>query len=592
MVHDTPSGSKRDRSAVSRAPRRRAYTGGRGAREPRDNIAQRRSEHALTEPPRRVIVEAVVAGAAVVSLHLAFRLSALIAVGAFNDDGVYVALGRALAEGSGYRLIHLVGAPVAVKFPPGLPAVLALAWAATGSLPGVRAVIGVLQPLVVGTTVALLWWVGRRRLGATPVPLAVLVAGPFALDPMIQYLNLALAEPEFLLGWATVGVLALPVLAEDPCPHSRRTGRLVALGATLAVTTLFRTAGIVLIVAVLAAGALRRRWRAIAIIGVTTLAPLAAWTVLHARLVAGGPVSTLPDETGYWQLLSLDAPQQFLTLLPVTVWDHARAYWRSLGAYLLTPVPLGMALVAAGGAAAVAGGRRHWRDGAVVPLSVAGMLGAALIWPFLQERFALVVLPFAGLLAAAGVERAISRTPTRWRPAWHLALVFVAVAVGARQGALRRAAGEAFVTREPPEPADFSPAWFLTTNSRFIYEVSGWVRDHTGAGDRLMVDSPAGIFLHTGRRTMQASPAQSELAPPIFAAPGRYLAGHIRTDSISIVVVGWPGAGLASDVRALDQRCPGVLAPWDGRPIEGGGFPRYYRVTPTPCLDALTLSPP
>ncbi len=524
--------------------------------------------------------EAVLAGVATVSVHLALRLSPLIAAGAFNDDGVYIALGRSLAEGSGYRLIHLVGAPVAVKFPPGLPAVLALAWSVTGSLAGIRAVVSVLNPLLVGTAAGLLWWTGRRQLRVAPIPLAVFAIGPLLLDPLIQYLNLTLAEPEFLLGWAVVLVLAAAISAAEPPPS---TGRLAALGIVLAVTTLFRTVGVVLIVAVLVAGALRRRWRPCLIVGAVALAPLAAWALLHARLVAGGPISTLPDEAGYWQLLSLEAPGRLLAQLPVMLWSHAAGYARSLAAYLLTPVPLGMALVVAAGGAAVAGTLPHWRDHAVVPLSVAGMLGAALVWPFVQERFVLIVLPVAGLLVAAGVDRAIGRTAARWRPAWYATLALVTVAVGSRQAALRQAAGAAFVSGDPPEPADFSPAWFLSVNSRFIYEVSAWVRDHTGPDDRLLVDSPAGIFLRSGRRSMQASPAQSDLAPPVFGTPGRFLASHIRSDSITVVVVSWPGSGLAADVRAVADRCPGLLTPWDA---DGGGFPRYYRVGRSPCLDA------
>ncbi len=147
---------------------------------------------------------------------------------------------------------------------------------------------------------------------------------------------------------------------------------------------------------------------------------------------------------------------------------------------------------------------------------------------FVQERFVLIVLPVAGLLVAAGVDRAIGRTAARWRPAWYATLALVTAAVGSRHAALRQAAGAAFVSGDPPEPADFSPAWFLSVNSRFIYEVSAWVRDHTGP---------------------------------------------------TVVVVSWPGSGLAADVRAVADRCPGLLTPWDA---DGGGFPRYYRVGRSP----------
>src|SRR5207253_9997797 len=48
---------------------------------------------------RRFLAEAVVAGLVVGAVHLLFRLSSEFLVGALNDDGVYVTLGKAIAEG-------------------------------------------------------------------------------------------------------------------------------------------------------------------------------------------------------------------------------------------------------------------------------------------------------------------------------------------------------------------------------------------------------------------------------------------------------------------------------------------------------------
>ena len=56
-------------------------------------------------------------------------------------------LGKSLADGTGYRLMYLVGAPVAVKFPPrSLPALLAIPCALGGTLAAVRATVGILNP--------------------------------------------------------------------------------------------------------------------------------------------------------------------------------------------------------------------------------------------------------------------------------------------------------------------------------------------------------------------------------------------------------------------------------------------------------------
>jgi len=48
--------------------------------------------------------------------------------GIWHDDGVYVLLGRSLAEGDGLRYVGIPGAPLAPKFPPLYPLLLGLVW--------------------------------------------------------------------------------------------------------------------------------------------------------------------------------------------------------------------------------------------------------------------------------------------------------------------------------------------------------------------------------------------------------------------------------------------------------------------------------
>src|SRR5437870_4838764 len=112
--------------------------------------------------------EPLIVGGLVVLAHLALRAADRILIGAFNDDGAYVALGKALAGGLGYRLIYLVGDPVAVKYPPGLPLLIAVPWKLFGTLAGVRATIALLNPLASGAAAGIIWWIGRR--GSTRLP--------------------------------------------------------------------------------------------------------------------------------------------------------------------------------------------------------------------------------------------------------------------------------------------------------------------------------------------------------------------------------------------------------------------------------------
>src|SRR2546428_6519826 len=110
--------------------------------------------------------EPLVVAGLVVLAHLAVRAADRILIGAFNDDGAYVALGKALAGGLGYRLIYLVGDPVAVKYPPRLPLLIAVPWNLFGTLAGVRATIALLNPLASGAGAGVVWWIGRRRVRA------------------------------------------------------------------------------------------------------------------------------------------------------------------------------------------------------------------------------------------------------------------------------------------------------------------------------------------------------------------------------------------------------------------------------------------
>src|SRR5438552_17383477 len=237
--------------------------------------------------------EPLMVGGLVVLAHLALRAADRILIGALNDAGAYVALGKALAGGLGYRLIYLVGDPVAVKYPPGLPLLIAVPWKLFGTLAGVRATIALLNPLASGAAAGMIWWIGRRRLGAAPPVLGLFAVGPFFLDAVIQYFNIPLSEPYFVCGWATA--LLLTYRMADAGPGVARPSLAVTLGLVLALTALFRTAGVVLLAAVLVALVLKRRpWREVALCAGVALVPLAVWVFFLADDVCVGPPSLSP----------------------------------------------------------------------------------------------------------------------------------------------------------------------------------------------------------------------------------------------------------------------------------------------------------
>src|SRR5256886_13544162 len=100
--------------------------------------------------------------------HVALRAAGRILIGAFNDDGAYVALGKALAGGIGYRLIYLVGDPVAVKNPPGPPPLIPAPPEAFRTLPVGRATNRVVNPLARGAAGGVDWGIRRPKRRAGP----------------------------------------------------------------------------------------------------------------------------------------------------------------------------------------------------------------------------------------------------------------------------------------------------------------------------------------------------------------------------------------------------------------------------------------
>ncbi len=113
---------------------------------------------------RTQVFEPILVGGIVAVVYYIQSLSSLMAVGAFNDDGVYAVLGQAIAEGRGYVSLHLAGAPIHPKFPPVFPLILAACWKLTGSIEGVQRIVNMLHPIVCNTSTHTFWRSYTRKL--------------------------------------------------------------------------------------------------------------------------------------------------------------------------------------------------------------------------------------------------------------------------------------------------------------------------------------------------------------------------------------------------------------------------------------------
>ena len=499
-------------------------------------------------------------------IYLAASISTAMLVGAWNDDGVYTVLGKSLAEGHGYRSLHLVGDPVQVKYPPGFPVVLALLWRLTGSVDGVQRAVSLLHPIVIGIVAGLLWWLGRERFQVPRILLAALVALPLLLDASIQYFTIPLSEPWFMLGWVTVLVTWYSPRPRDP----RWPEPSITSGFLASITTLFRTQAIVLVVGVLAAVWLRKRTAAHrAIVTLAAIVPLGAWKLLHAMLIRRGPLADLPDEGGYLEWFAGSSVVESFKAIAVGVATNAAKYLEQLGPYLIEHARAGRFLVAVLLLVLLVGALATLRRYPFLAGSALGGVSVVLLWPFAQDRLLLSALPFLGLAACVSFER-LPVVRSRWfSPVFGLATGLVLI----RQVTIHSEALDAFANRKPAP--FYSPTHLLPLTSRYLASASRWVNTNTGEQDHLIIDYPAAIYLYTGRKTVPADPAESAVLRSAFEVPGRYLAKHILEDSIRVVVVGIPGSPIIRDLETVRTRCPAVLT-WVGS--ESGNFPLRFRV--------------
>jgi len=213
-----------------------------------------------------------VGGAGLLVLHavLAWYLTTP-GVGTGNDDAVYLLLARSLREW-GYADLFYVGTPAQAQYPPGYPAFLALLGAIGGEQPAVFVAANILLSV---TGLALVFDVVRRH-----DPLVALLGLVFlAIDPLLLELAGAFrSEPLFMA--LTAGSLWL---LAHPGPGRRAEGWAVAAAIAAALT---RSVGVALLAGIGLSWLARRRWRAVAGLGLAaglTVGSWLAWTVIAPR---------------------------------------------------------------------------------------------------------------------------------------------------------------------------------------------------------------------------------------------------------------------------------------------------------------------
>ena len=328
--------------------------------------------------------------AAVVALNLAASL-----VGVFYDDGIYLALAKSLAEGHGYRLLYLPGAPGAVHYPFLYPAFLAALWRIVPAFPANVALFKAANAALLGVFAALLVLYLRPRMAQSSWRLSLFVVAVATALPLVTVATVLFAEPLFLVlfvaaCWTADAARAAP---------ARRSawGLAAAAGLLAGAAALTRSVGVAVMLGVIASLLFARRPRAAlvaALGGALCLAPWLAWAARHhgdADPILASNYGTYGDllaQAGWWlspaSLGDLLNPLGAVALAPFGGW---------LRFYLGVPALL---LLIAGFAPLV-------RRANALGWSLIAYLVIVCAWPYGPDRFLWAVWPFLALAFAAGI---------------------------------------------------------------------------------------------------------------------------------------------------------------------------------------------
>jgi hypothetical protein len=436
--------------------------------------------------------------AAVASLVVIAGAAVLVpgVTGVFHDDAIYVSTAKALAEGQGYHLINLPGAPPQTKYPILYPLLLSLVWRAGATLAGRVAAMQWLTLISAAAAIALSYlYVVRfaytsRLVAAGAVALA-------ATAPFLLYIStLTLSEMPFALS-VVIALWRIEATAID----ARRSSALAEAltGVLAAVPLLLRVTGAPVLLACLAWLLYRRlRARFVVLGAVVALVPWVVWsTTAFGTWQSNRIAGYYTDYAGAWTAvgrpaLANVALRNGLWLLDGTIASWLDGWARALEAFggALTPLFL------IGGAMTwVAVGRDALR-GRLLGWALAAYAAAILVWPWPPLRFLIPVLPFV----VVGSIRAVHRVAASISPAFARGSVAIVcamlalfnVAAVAATARLNRAHGYPFYLA-PPQPASWSQ--FDATFA--------WLRANTAPADVVASGLDTMIYIHADRRAFR-----------------------------------------------------------------------------------------
>lgn len=407
--------------------------------------------------------------------------------GVFQDDGAYVVLAKALAQGDGYRYINLPNAPGATHFPPLYPLLLAGLWKIGPEFPANIQTFKFVNAVLLGLAAAGAFAFARRKLAMNTWTAAFTAAAACISAPLIGIARMVLSEPTFL------AVLCPVLLFAERDAENGSARSAIVTGIAGGALGLLRTLGAFLIPAAALVLVVRRRWRDAAIVlicGALVLTPWQLWSVANAGALAT-PIAGKYGSYSSWLLDGMrdGGPLYVASVLRENA-EFTGTFLTGTFGLATTPMAVRYALVIAVMVLVALGARRLWRAAPVTTAFLAMYVAVVLVWPFPPDRFYWGVWPLLLFAFAMGL-RAVwdsSRIPVHWRRVTFavIAMPLVAMYLAAQVLGTSR-------------PWVWGIQGIMTNRSRPIVQ---WVSAYTKPNDIIATEDDAMVYLYAGRVTV------------------------------------------------------------------------------------------
>lgn len=412
--------------------------------------------------------------------------------GAYHDDGIYITVAKAMAQGDGYRLVHLPDAPVQTKYPFLYPAILAVIWKIFPSFPGnllfMQWVSLLSGAFAAGLSYLYLICFGYCSRGVAAGAVALCVT----LPSFLFFCTSCLSEMPFaLLLVATMWMLDRHIRT----PFPSRIAQLL-LGTLAALPLLCRIIGLVSIIALIFLAFRHRkilRWPAA---GASLICILFFGWVLTYTKWSDATVSSsyYTNYLTWWH--SFGIPHWGRVLI-------SNAYDAFQGSSPLSMLcqpefPAWIeriaALIGCAGLLIIlrqAGQRR------VLPVLLAAYLGTVCIWPWPPFRF---LAPIQLYLFAYSILATMAVCKIRTPVLRHAGTAVLAILILFNVGSVYQDILESRANRYP--------AYMLNYGSPAVHwsdyeEMFLWIRARSSPGDLFICAADPMLYLYTGRRSFR-----------------------------------------------------------------------------------------